>query len=352
MTTDPRALPLGQIQVGDARDRLDELPPASVDCVITSPPYFGLRDYGHPRQLGLERDVDGWVADVVGVCDQLARVLKPGGSLWLNVGDGYSAHPCEGAPKKSLLLGPQRLAVALVQVGWSIRNQVIWAKTNPLPSSVMDRFSCGYEVLLLLVRSRQYFFDLDAIRQPLLTRQPKRPSAATYQYLPDQVVPPSSSLDDNLGLNKLKVDGRAGHPLGKNPGDVWQLPTAGYRGAHFATFPLTLVERPLLAACPERVCGVCGQPWVRQPVDRRRRTPRLRSLSPDCACHAATVPGVVLDPFMGAGTVAVAAEMHGRDWVGIELNPSFVALAERRIKEWREDGKPKHNKEDSTWSDQ
>ena len=328
-------LPLGQILIGDARIRLAELPPSSVDTIITSPPYFQLRDYGRAEQLGLEPDVSAWVKNLVGVCDELARVLKPTGSLWLNVGDGYSNHLRQGAAKKSLLLGPQRLAVALAEAGWIIRNQAIWAKSNPMPSSVGDRLSCSYEVVLLCVRSRRYYFDLDAIRRPLVTRQSKRPTAARYQYLPGDVVPIGADVDDNRGLNQLKTEGRAGHPLGANPGDVWTLPTAGFRGAHFATFPVGLMERPLLAGCPEKVCTACGEPWVREPVDRSRRTPVLGQLVPGCDCQAGTRPGVVLDPFMGAGTVALAAEMHGRDWLGVELNPAFAALAERRLEKWR-----------------
>ena len=328
-------LPLGQILIGDVRDRLGELPPSSVDTIITSPPYYALRDYGHEDQLGLESNVNGWVKHLVGICDELARVLKPTGSLWLNVGDGFSNHPRQGAAKKSLLLGPQRLAVALAEAGWSIRNQVIWAKNNPMPSSVGDRLSCGYEVVLLCVRTRRYFFDLDAIRVPATTRQKKRPNAAQYQYLPEEAVPDGADVDLNQGLNHMKAEGQAAHPLGKNPTDVWMLPTAHFRGAHFATFPVSLVERPLLAGCPERVCTACGTPWERTPVDRTRRVPVLGQLVPSCNCDAGTRPGIVLDPFMGAGTVALTAEMHGRNWVGIELNPAFAAMAQFRLDQWR-----------------
>lgn len=330
-TTLEARLPLGQILIGDVRTRLLELPSASVDTVITSPPYFALRDYGHRHQLGQEPNIREWVANLVGVCDELARVLKPGGSLWLNVADQLSAHRREGAAKKSLLLGPERLAIALEEHGWIIRNKIIWAKSNPMPSSVRDRLSCSHEVIFLLVRSPKYFFDLDVIRQPLLSTAKKQPQASDYQYLPDELFPAGAQVDDNRGLNRLKVQGLAGHPLGKNPGDVWQLSTSGYRGAHFATFPLALVERSLLASCPAKVCAACGAPWTRESVDRQQEPPRLGALHAGCRCGGATSPGVVLDPFIGSGTVALATELHGRQWIGIELNPTYAALAEQRI---------------------
>ncbi len=338
-------LPLGQIIIGDVRSRLAELPQASVDTIITSPPYYKLRDYGHPDQLGLEPDVHGWVKSLVGVCNELAQVLTPTGTLWLNVGDGYSSHPSQGAAKKSLLLGPQRLAVALAEAGWVIRSQIIWAKTNPMPSSVGDRLSASYEVMLLCVRQRHYFLDLDAIRLPAITRQGKRPRAAGYQYLPERAVPRGADVDLNQGLNRLKVEGKASHPLGKNPSDVWWLPTAGYRGAHFATFPLALAGRALLAGCPQMVCVACGAPWTRAPVDRSRETPVLGQLVPGCECGAGTRPGIVLDPFMGAGTVGLAAEQHGRDWLGIELNPAFASMADKRLSVWRDQ---QRNRKDMT----
>jgi DNA modification methylase len=339
-------LPTGQILVGDARQRLRELPDASIDCVITSPPYFALRDYSHDGQLGLEANVDGWVGSLADLCDELARVLKPTGSLFLNVGDGYSSHGHQGAAFKSLLLGPQRLAIALSQRGWIIRNQIVWAKKNPMPSSVADRFSNAYEVLLFCVRSRFYYFDLDAIREPHVPpRQPKRPKSAGYQYLPGDAVPDGAQVDLNLGLSALKASGRVGHDLGKNPGDVWTLPTASYRGAHFATFPINLVEMPLLAACPARVCAECGRPWIREPCDRRQKPVRLGELKPSCECAAAWEPGVVLDPFHGAGTTALAAEMHGRRWIGIELNPAYAEQAHRRLAAWRQEQQRKQHKE-------
>ncbi|MFL6072792.1 MAG: DNA-methyltransferase [Mycobacteriales bacterium] len=324
------------ILVGDARHQLATVPTASVDCVITSPPYFGLRDYGQASQLGLEYSVDEWVRGLRAVCREVARVLKPTGSFWLNIGDGFSAHPREGAPVKSLLLGPQRLAIGLVEDDWAIRNQVIWAKTNAMPSSVGDRLSCTYEIVLLLVRSRRYFFDLDAIRTPLASPAEKpRRTVGTTQYPPPEAAPIRDGVDANRGLRRLKLTGRVGHPLGRNPGDVWRLSTAGFRGGHFAVFPPALVERPLLATCPQRVCTSCEQPWRRGAAQKHGEVTVLGALRPSRTCAAETVPGVVLDPFLGSGTVAVVAERHGRHWLGVELNPDYARMALERVAEAR-----------------
>lgn len=335
---DAASLPRNTIFIGDVRERLAELPTASVDTIITSPPYFGVRNYGHERQLGAEPDVNGWVAGLRDIAREWARVLRPSGSLWLNLGDSYSRRPAEGATPKSLLLGPARVALALVRDGWTLRNQVIWAKSNPMPSSVTDRLSTTHEVIYFFTRSRSYYFNLDAIRRPLATtrRQSTRDENRTYP-------PPGAgattrqgwTLNDNRGLSRLKASGVAGHPLGKNPGDVWTLPTAGFRGGHFAAYPLGLVERPLLAACPERVCPVCGSAWQRALERRDGRLLAVGELQPACSCGAEGVPGVVLDPFMGTGTTALAAEKHGRDWLGIELNPAYAEIATERIAEQR-----------------
>lgn len=330
-----RVLPRNTILVGDARERLDDLPDASVDTVITSPPYVQLRNYGVKDQIGLEDHVDAWVDELRFVARGLARVLKPTGSWWLNLGDSYSRHNRTGAPPKSLLLAPERLALALVEEGWVLRNKVIWAKTNSMPASVGDRLACTWEVVYLFVRAPKYYFDLDAVRVP--HRSPTRRNPARRPvpgYPPASAGPPSWAgplAGSNSGLSRLKAAGLAGHPAGKNPGDVWSMATSSFRGEHFATFPPQLVERPLLATCPEKVCTRCGQPWTRP----SRRTIQRSDLVASCDCGASTRPGVVLDPFFGSGTVGLVAEAHGRDWIGIELNPTFVDLAERRIAEAR-----------------
>jgi site-specific DNA-methyltransferase (adenine-specific) len=344
-----------RILVGDIRERLADVPARSIDCVITSPPYFQLRDYGVQGQLGLEQSVEGWVDELKLALRGLVRVLKPSGSLWLNLGDTYSRHTKYGAAPKGLLLAPERLLLALTNDGWIVRNKVIWAKTNPMPHAVGDRLSNAYDVVYFLVRSRSYYFDLDAIRVEHRSSTKQRYGRP---WPPEGAGAPSWNAKgpNNRGLSALKARGLVGHLLGKNPGDVWQLPGANFPGAHFATFPPVLVERPLLATCPELICQACGTAFrritrvlnehERRPdrgrvsrgprvlrYDRRYSITRQRGpLLPDCTCGAAARPGIVLDPFFGAGTVAVVAERHGRDWLGIELNPEYAAIARERIK--------------------
>jgi DNA modification methylase len=301
---------------------------------VTSPPYFALRNYGMVGQLGLEPSVDEWVGNLIVVVDEMARVLVPTGSLWLNLGDSYSRSPTHGALPKSLVLAPERLLLALAERGWIVRNKVVWAKPNPMPASVGDRLTATWEPLYLLVRSARYFFDLDAIRVPhRSTRQPSRKQPRTSTGPASWAGPLAG---DQAGLARLHAAGRAGHPLGKNPGDVWSLPTANFRGGHHATFPEGLVERPIRATCPDRVCRACDLPWRRaRPGRALGHLAVAQSVEPACACCAGWRRGVVLDPFIGSGTTGVVAERLGRDWLGIELNPSFAAIAMQRIEAQR-----------------
>jgi site-specific DNA-methyltransferase (adenine-specific) len=317
---------LNRIVVGDACEQLRNLPEAFADCVITSPPYFQLRDYQHAAQLGLEAHVDLWVSKLRVVVRELGRVLVPTGSVWLNLGDRYSTGR-EGAPPKGLLLGPERLALALSSDGWTIRNKIIWAKRNPMPSPVPDRLSCTWEVVYLLVRQRDYFFDLDAIRVPHTSTKTKAKTPRVWSVPRAWRVSTSS----NSGLDALNGAGRVGHPLGKNPGDVWRISTAAYRGPHHAVFPVALLERPIKAGCPERRCRRCRSPWRRAPIRRLGHLAVQGDIKPRCSCRAASEPGIVLDPFIGSGSTAIAAERHGRNWLGIELNPEFARQALARI---------------------
>ena len=156
--------PRNKLLVGDALDRLRQLPDSSVDMVFTSPPYFRLRDYAADGQLGLEPHVDQWVERLVAISAEVHRVLVPTGTYWLNLGDTYSSHQSQGAARKSLLMAPERLALRLQQSGWIIRNKIVWAKPNPIPTSIQDRLNCTYEIVYVLAKQPRYFFDLDAIR--------------------------------------------------------------------------------------------------------------------------------------------------------------------------------------------
>lgn len=324
----PRVPPLGRVLRGDALAVLRTLPSASFDSVVTSPPYHLLRRYdaGH-QEVGTETHVDDYVNRLVEICDELARVLTPTGTLFINIGDSFSRGPKYGAPAKSLLLAPERLLLALVERGWRVRSKVIWAKPNPMPNSVRDRFSTTWEPVYFLVRSERYPFDVDAVREPHKTIRSPRPMKHDAKYGGSKPGWAGPLAGVNDGLERTRAAGRAGHPLGKNPGDVWRLATAAFGGSHFAVFPEGLVRRPLLAGCPERVCLDCGTPWQREP--NRERLGKVRQI---CQCQSGrSRPGRVLDPFIGSGTVGVVAEQLGRDWLGIELNPAFAAMAEARI---------------------
>lgn len=326
-----KALPRNRVLTADARRALADLLPESVDTCITSPPYVAaLRDYGRAGQLGQEPTVAEYVENLRVILRQVRRLLKPTGSLWLNLGDAHSRHPRQGAPAKGLLLAPQRVALALAEDGWIVRNVAIWHKTNPMPQSAADRLSPTYEVVIFATKEPSYFFDLDAIRIP------HRSASRIGQASPSSLGRLYQGHNDGLG--KLRAAGEVGNPRGKNPGDVWTMATAVDRLGHQATFPQSLIERPILAACPERICVQCDRPWTRPARIVRRHTTegvvqvrRVGDLR-RCDCFAPSRPGVVLDPFFGTGTVGVVANRLGRDFLGIELNPAFSSLARRRLR--------------------
>lgn len=315
-------LPRNVVLGGDARERLETLPASSVDCVVTSPPYFQLRNYaGELEQLGLERTVEDYVTGLLAVCRELARVLKPTGSLWLNLRDVYSRSRATGAEPKSLLLGPERLLLLLAEDGWLVRNRIVWWKRNPIPESARDRLSMTHEDVFLLTRGRDYFFDLDAIRVPHTSRARSRPGRPRGD---------SPYAEGHRGILRMQTAGRVGHRNGKNPGTVWHYATSSFRGAHYATFPEALIERPILATCPECLCSSCGLPWSAR-YERRGSVLVRSDYWPACNCCRAAVAGVVLDPFFGSGTVGAVASRLGRDWLGIELSQSYRRLARRRL---------------------
>ncbi len=272
-----------QLHVGDVREVLADLPDESVHCVVTSPPYWGLRDYGSQGQFGLEPTPDEYVANMVAVFREVLRVLRRDGTCWLNIGDSYarSAGPEEskwatldtmstgqrrvhedggvpakknrppvGLKPKDLVGIPWRLAFALQADGWYLRSDIIWSKPNPMPESVTDRPTKAHEYLFLLTRSPRYFYDADAIREPSEMRPQNRFT--------------SGENWKNGGGPHRRPDG-ATNPDGRNRRSVWEIATEPYPDAHFATFPQALVEPCVLAGTSERgCCPVCGAPWERE----------------------------------------------------------------------------------------
>ena len=301
---------------GDCLEVLPTLEAQSVHCVVTSPPYFGLRDYGVDGQLGLEETPAAYVAKLVGVFREVRRVLRDDGTVWLNLGDSYAGgkqgrddadrgkrhtdgrnpdtqglwkgpppmqrQPPPGMTSKQLLGIPWRVAFALQDDGWILRSDIIWAKSNPMPESVKDRPTKAHEYIFLLAKQPRYYYDADAVREP---------AVYSSDYSSEVRVATPKNVN-GLGLKPtrpygFKLEG------GRNRRSVWTVSTTPYRGAHFAVFPPKLIEPCVLAGCPEG--------------------------------------GVVLDPFAGSGTTGEVAIKHGRRFVGIELNPEYIKLAEARL---------------------
>jgi site-specific DNA-methyltransferase (adenine-specific) len=311
---------------GDAAAVLRRLASESVDACIGSPPYFRLRRYTEsPAELGTEETIAEYVAGLRMVCREMHRVLKPTGSLWIVIGDSYSRHERFGAGPKSLLAAPERVILALLADGWILRAKVAWTKTTPLPSPIKDRLTNSWEYVLHFVKQPRYHFDLDPIRIRLKSRRSAHTPASRHGIELGDLAGPRG------GLAKLAASGRTGHPAGRNPTDHWHLPPGRSVQGHTATYPEVVIRRPILATVPERICTLCGLPWLRAttPVVTERGVPQLRPLVP-CRCQAPTVPGLVLDPWVGTGATLKVARELGRDGVGVELSGKFAALARER----------------------
>lgn len=300
--------------LGDALDTLRTLPDRSVDCIVTSPPYFGLRDYGTAGQYGLEETPAAYAETMRQVFAEARRVLADDGTLWLNLGDSYAYPPGSGGrqgangqradrtftaealpgtreiPAKNLIGMPWRTAFALQDDGWILRNEIIWNKPNAMPESVRDRLSTRHEHLFLFTKQPSYWFDLDAIREPL-----NRPEAVSEGIVFGGRKGASGKLgaSGRRGGGNVSVYGTASASKGRNPGDVWEITTKPYPAAHFAVFPIDLPLRCIKAGC---------RPG-----------------------------GTVLDPFSGSGTTGAAARQLGRRYVGIDLNPAYHDLAKQRF---------------------
>ncbi|WP_122679961.1 DNA-methyltransferase [Pseudomonas viridiflava] len=334
---------LHQILVGDCIDMMRTLPDESVHTCVTSPPYYGLRDYGVEGQMGLEATPDEFVGALVSVMREVKRVLRDDGTLWLNIGDSYNARPgqrkqtdkagskqqsvrgstaapsrCVDSIKPKDLIGiPWRVAFALQADGWYLRQDIIWNKPNPMPESVRDRCTKSHEYIFLLSKSRQYYYDQDAVKEPVAASSIARLAQDIEQQHGSDRVPGKSngsmkavrarrdSFKRGDSKREQAIPGQSvgthrpdreesAYPLDmRNKRSVWSVPTVGFKGAHFATFPPDLIRPCILAGAPRG--------------------------------------GVVLDPFGGAGTTSLVSMQEGRRSIICELNPEYAALARARI---------------------
>ena len=309
---------MNKVFFGDCRDTMRDLKAQGVrvQCCVTSPPYYGLRDYGHPGQIGLEKTPAEYVAALVEVFDGVRELLADDGVLWLNLGDSYNAAGREGhgtrqgykqgsnrasATKadncrpsvadlkpKDLVGIPWRVAFALQAAGWYLRQDIIWHKPNPMPESVTDRCTKAHEYLFLLSKSERYLFDSEAMREPCSEDMQRRAAKGHTRGAGGKIDASRQDADTLRGERAKVIDVRNG----RNRRSVWTIATRPYKGAHFATFPPALIEPCILAGS--------------RPGD------------------------VVLDPFMGSGTTAQVAQALGRQWIGCELNTEYAPLQQAR----------------------
>jgi DNA modification methylase len=368
---DMRAGLRNRVHIGDALHVLRALPSESIHCCVTSPPYWGLRDYEAPGQIGIEESPDDFVARVVEVFGEVRRVLHPTGTLWLVIGDTYAAdRPMqvpstkggkkigsaqgtsgsmkvpEGLKPKDLIGIPWRVAFALQAAGWWLRTEIVWSKPNGLPDAVKDRPTRSHEYVFLMSKQASYFYDVDAIREPTAAQGKAANKAAGER-------------------SNAVVDGR-------NARTVWNIAVTPFAGDHVAVFPPALPDRCIRAGTSEAgCCPSCGAPWQRvvelgQLLPAGKRSGKLhgasytdrykrdrgrgaardagtgygryerhqRGFAPTCDCDAGDpVPCLVLDPFAGSGTTLAVAKGLGRDYVGVELNPKYRKMIDGRIKD-------------------
>lgn len=297
------------ILVGDVEEQLGTLEPESVQCCVTSPPYWGLRDYGVEGQLGLEKTPQEYIANMVRVFQGVKRVLRDDGTLWLNIGDSYNnfrvsmngqgLHNREQRSKppgrravdhnlkeKDLCLIPERLAIALQDDGWWIRSRIAWCKKSSMPESVTDRPTSAWEHIWLLTKSARYYYDAEAVKMP---NAPATLDRGKYHWASPNTK--AAGYEELNGLNRDEPYPVS--PSGANLRNYWLLGPEPYPDAHFATFPSEIPRR--------------------------------------CIKAGTTPQDTVLDPFLGSGTTAAVAQELDRKWIGIELNPEYAALAQKRI---------------------
>lgn len=381
------SLPINQVIVGDVLDVLRTLPDECVDCVVTSPPYWGLRDYGVEGQIGLEATPEEFVAKMVEVFREVRRVLAGHGTCWVNLGSSYCSgtdanrKPGNGdcaswttrnQPQRTASVGgfkpkdmvpiPWMVALALQADGWWLRQDIIWFKANPMPESVTDRCTKAHEYVFLLTKRPRYWYDAEAVKEkcdsgPSDMRkmlEGKERIGGKHKVLDDRLS--KASMYTNIGQKRS-----VGDPSGRNRRSVWSIPTQPMPEAHFATYPEKLVEPCILAGCPREVCRVCGKPRERvveksggttgkswhdhsndlaggmsqyDPTCQKGGVGKAKDANgqeyksttigwTDCG-HGDYRPGIVLDPFGGSGTTGVVAAKLKRDYILIELNERYA----------------------------
>ncbi len=340
------------IYEGDCREVMADLPESSVHTVITSPPYFGLRDYGHDEQIGVEPTVDAYIEHLIQVGHSVRHVLRDDGIFWLNLGDSYSSGYRKNAPAqakgvkvKELLGVPWRVAFALQADGWYLRRDIIWSKPNPMPESADDRPTTSHEYIFMLTKKPTYFYDGFAVKEPIseaMAAAIRRQSDDEHQRVGQRTGRRANPDSDSL----------TGLTLGRNRRSVWSIPTVSYPGAHYAVFPPKLVEPMILASTSEKgVCAECGRQSVRITEGRRleHHTTTANGKTMDgpyagqaairsgvyidtetvgwevrCDHQAPLVPATVLDPFAGSGTTGMVANRLSRAAILIDINAEYL----------------------------
>lgn len=364
---------------GDVLEKLKELPDECVNTIITSPPYWGLRDYGVKGQIGLELTLKEFHEKLLKITTELKRVLRKDGIMFWNHGDNYATQSGsgeiyanimpgyekktgssglraskkmeeQGIPRKSLCFQNYRLILRMIdEQGWICRNTIIWHKPNSMPSSVKDRFANSYEPVFMLVKNQKYWSDLDAVRVPHALSSHQR-------YKGKYTGESSKNKDTGIGVKNNDINRKLPEG-GKNPGDVWKIATQPFGESHFATFPEKLIEPMIKSGCPVEVCSECGKARERISEDVGEKTWKDSREKPDvcarglsfgrtsqritkgwskCGCNKPFIPGIVLDPFFGSGTTGLVALKLNRKFIGIELNKEYIEIANKRIGGWKE----------------